>query len=346
MAGSEKAGGKLISLITGLIGIVVLGVVLYMLFKGTESETRGPIIVVSVGLACTCLIIAQLISRLPACLPGTSVSAKELGDSIGSAIDAAFSKHLPQPERYATAVSDAAAALGTRTAEQVEKLNGKLLETQSRLLEALQKAEAQAVRQVDETKAAMAALAGNFKSVLAEQSGVISKQSAETTSALASLATQFKSIFAEQSSSMSKQSAELKSSLAALSTDLGAVLSEHSKSLSNVSSEINTAISNGHTSGAKKIEQSLAEHADKVQSASQQLAAQLDKITELEQDIQKVLHVQEVVDGTIKSVTATEEFSSMLTSLRTHLEESDKVLREVSKPRKIRLVETQHGETA
>jgi hypothetical protein len=46
------------------------------------------------------------------------------------------------------------------------------------------------------------------------------------------------------------------------------------------------------------------------------------------------------VDGTLKSVTASEEFAATLNALRAHVEETDKVLREMAKPRKIRLVES------
>lgn len=98
-----------------------------------------------------------------------------------------------------------------------------------------------------------------------------------------------------------------------------------------------------HTAGggwSSQIEGVLAQHADNLQSSTQQLASQLDKIAALEQDIEKILHVQEAVDNTIKSVTTTEEFRETLAVLRNHVEESDKLLRSLAKPRKIRLVES------
>jgi hypothetical protein len=90
-----------------------------------------------------------------------------------------------------------------------------------------------------------------------------------------------------------------------------------------------------------KLDKVLGEHAEKSQAAAQAVAGQLAKIQELEKDIQKILHIQEVVDGTIKSVSAAEEFKQMLVALRTHLQESDKVLREAAKPKTIRLVENE-----
>lgn len=85
----------------------------------------------------------------------------------------------------------------------------------------------------------------------------------------------------------------------------------------------------------------LAEHNEKFQAANVGLTAQLGKIAELEKDIQKILHLQQSVDNTLKGVAATEEFKQTLVALRTHLQESDKLLQEMSKPKTIRLVESE-----
>lgn len=90
-----------------------------------------------------------------------------------------------------------------------------------------------------------------------------------------------------------------------------------------------------------KLDAALKDHSDKTTKASQQLSAQLDKIAALEKDIDKLLHLQQATEGTIKSVAASDEFKSLISSLRSHLEASDKVLREVAKPRTIRLVESE-----
>lgn len=89
----------------------------------------------------------------------------------------------------------------------------------------------------------------------------------------------------------------------------------------------------------------LADHAQKITEANNALGVQLEKIAGLQGDIEKVLHVQETVEGHIKGVAASEEFKSTLETLRSHLEESDKLLREAAKPRTIRLVESD-GELA
>ena len=85
----------------------------------------------------------------------------------------------------------------------------------------------------------------------------------------------------------------------------------------------------------------LAEHNEKFQAANQGLTAQLGKIVELEKDIQKILHLQETVEGAIKGVAVSTEFKETLVALKTHLGESDKLLREMAKPKTIRLVESE-----
>jgi len=91
--------------------------------------------------------------------------------------------------------------------------------------------------------------------------------------------------------------------------------------------------------GATKLDASLKDHSQKTTKASELVAAQLEKIAALEKDIDKVLHLQQTTEGTIKSVTTSEEFKNLVKELRTHLEASDAVLREIAKPRTIRLVE-------
>ncbi len=84
----------------------------------------------------------------------------------------------------------------------------------------------------------------------------------------------------------------------------------------------------------------LEAHSLQVATANQALVAQLEKIQTMGKEIEKVLHIQQTVDNTIKSVTTTEDFRNTMATLKTHLEKSDNLLREVTKPRTIRLVES------
>lgn len=89
----------------------------------------------------------------------------------------------------------------------------------------------------------------------------------------------------------------------------------------------------------EQLNAALTQHAQSMNKASEAIAGQLDKIMQLEKEIQQVLHIQQVVDGSIKAVSGAEEFKSTLTALRTHLAQSDTLIREATKPRTIRLVE-------
>jgi Mg2+ and Co2+ transporter CorA len=84
----------------------------------------------------------------------------------------------------------------------------------------------------------------------------------------------------------------------------------------------------------------LEAHVSSLTSANDALAAELKQISTLEQDLVNLLHVQESVEGALKQLTVSDEFKNTLDALRVHLDASDQLLREVAKPRTIRLVES------
>jgi hypothetical protein len=107
------------------------------------------------------------------------------------------------------------------------------------------------------------------------------------------------------------------------------------EALTGATSKLETAL----TGTTAKLDAALKDHAAKAGEASAKLAAQLEKIASLEKDIEKLLHVQQATDQTLKSVAAADEFKSLISTLNKHLESSDQLLREAAKPRTIRLVE-------
>jgi hypothetical protein len=158
-----------------------------------------------------------------------------------------------------------------------------------------------------------------------------------------------KKLIESQSSVLDKWSAHEKSS----STNLDAIR----KSLETASQSLGTGLTGGSQKmqssledGSKKLvealgtitaklDASLKDHSDKTTKASELLGAQLEKIASLEKEIDKLLHLQQATEGTIKSVAASDEFKNLVKALRDHLQASDTLLREVAKPRTIRLVE-------
>lgn len=137
----------------------------------------------------------------------------------------------------------------------------------------------------------------------------------------------------------------LKSSAEAVSGGVDAAAQKLQAVIAGHAQEIQNALQGVGGTWRDEISGALSEHAQKLTEANNTLAAQLEKIAALEQDIEKVLHIQETVEGTIKEVAASEAFKATMDSLRIHLEQSDKLLREVAKPRTIRLVESD-GEVA
>jgi hypothetical protein len=73
--------------------------------------------------------------------------------------------------------------------------------------------------------------------------------------------------------------------------------------------------------------------------AQDAIAKQLDRIAGLASTIDQTLQLQKSVDGTLKGVTAAEEFKSTLLELKRHLADSDQLLKNAARPRTLRLVE-------
>jgi hypothetical protein len=248
-------------------------------------------------------IESNLLTRLPAHLPGTAMTAAELAQSLGASINEAFKNHVPQPDKMAAAVTGAVEGFRKASVETLETVHKKLADSQAALLQKWSEQEKQNVAALDTARKALESLSAAF------------------TASQTAGADKIQSVLTHHVQQMEKATGVDK---------LQAALTQHVQQLEKAT-----------TSANEKSNASLAAHAENLGKASQAIATQLEKIMALEKDIQKVLHIQQLVDGTMKSVTAAEEFKSTLSTLRTHIEASDKLLRELAKPRTIRLVETE-----
>jgi hypothetical protein len=90
---------------------------------------------------------------------------------------------------------------------------------------------------------------------------------------------------------------------------------------------------------AKELAEAQAKTAKEIGEAQRQVAAQLERVADLGRSIDRLLQVQKSVDGALASVASTEEFRGAMTELKRHLAESDALLKQAAKPRRIRLVE-------
>ena len=105
-----------------------------------------------------------------------------------------------------------------------------------------------------------------------------------------------------------------------------------------VQTSMASIVENGETLRGKLIG-GMQEQASSLSTSSRLLTDAVNRLGALGQDIEKLLHVQKAVDSTLETISKTEEFKKTITRLSDHLAESDRLLREVSKPKTIRLVE-------
>ncbi len=62
---------------------------------------------------------------------------------------------------------------------------------------------------------------------------------------------------------------------------------------------------------------------------------QLEKVTQLGAEIDKVLHTTQAMETTLRQMGSSDEFRQTLANLRNHLNISDELLKQLSRPRKV-----------
>lgn len=250
-------------------------------------------------------IETRLLARLPGNIPHTAMTAADLADALGEKIRLAFRESVPQPEKTADAIQGAVEHVVRRVSDEVEKLQQVLIQGQSAL--------------VDRWMHAAEATTSDLKNVETALSTTVNA----LTGGLSTNAEKMNSMFGGHTKDIDK-------AFSGSIEKLQHALKEHAELVKS---------SGGDWGG--KVKEVLAEHVNRIEATNHELADQLAKVAALEKNIENVLHIQQVVDGTLKTVAASEEFSKLVSALREHLAASDTLLREISKPRTIRLVETE-----
>ncbi|HSA19422.1 MAG TPA: hypothetical protein P5327_13705 [Kiritimatiellia bacterium] len=264
--------------------------------------------------------------RLLACLPGnipqTAMTAADLAGALGGAIQSAFKNHVPQPDAMAAAMRTAMDGAMQQVAGAIEKLQKSLGEGQGAVVEKWTQAVHGAASDLKGLQEALKAATGDLKSGLASASG-------DLKGSLATGAEQWKSVLQGHAQSLAAGTEQWKG-----------VLQNHAQSLDKSLAAVPGQLAKTYGEGAGQVVAAFKDHAEKMAAASQGIQTQLDRIAQLGKEIEKVLHVQQAVDGTLKAVAATEEFRKTLDTLNKHVEASDKLLREAARPKTIRLVES------
>jgi hypothetical protein len=126
---------------------------------------------------------------------------------------------------------------------------------------------------------------------------------------------------------------------------LNQLMVSHTKGLEQVFGSAGTLFRDSltGTNWAEPLRKLFADHETALKDANKAVAAQLERIVQMSENIEKILHMQKAVETSLRSVSTADEFQQTLAVLRTHIEKSDRLLEEVTKPRVIRLIESEAG---
>jgi hypothetical protein len=157
------------------------------------------------------------------------------------------------------------------------------------------------------------------------------------------LATAIKGGVNEASQAISDQGGSIAKALADANAGLVANLSssghEMAEQLVAVQTSLQSSLNGAGKEAVDQLTAALSAQSDRLESTSATLVSQIEKLVEVEKSIDNLLGVQKSVDAALGGVAASAEWKETLSALTTHLAESDKLLREASKPRMITLVE-------
>ncbi len=94
---------------------------------------------------------------------------------------------------------------------------------------------------------------------------------------------------------------------------------------------------------ASAMDSATDRYTERVQVSTQELAKQLEAITSVGKDIDKLLNLTASMEKTMSEISDAEEFRETLMSLRNHLNASDQLVKNLSKPRQVVLQEMLEG---
>jgi len=83
------------------------------------------------------------------------------------------------------------------------------------------------------------------------------------------------------------------------------------------------------------LESASTRYSDRIQQSVESLNEQLEKVTQLGTEIDKVLRTTQAMEATLRQVGSSDEFRQTLSGIRNHLSQSDELLKQLSRPRKV-----------
>lgn len=94
----------------------------------------------------------------------------------------------------------------------------------------------------------------------------------------------------------------------------------------------------------KAVAETSAQHVSEIKNATSELTSQLAEVGKVATSIENILKVQEAVEGLTKQVVASEKLTTLVASFENHLAETNKFLEQASRPRTVRLIESEPDE--
>ena len=184
-------------------------------------------------------------------------------------------------------------------------------------------------KSVSDSTAALAAAQTQFAAQLVQSQ---EKASAQLVKAQQDTAAQMAKAQLDAATQLSKTQQDAASQIVKTQQEAAALVAKTQQ-------EATAQLTKTQTEMAAKLSSTQGESSAQLAKAQVEIATQLGRVTALASTIDNVLKLQQSVDGTLKGISAAEEFKSTLVELHRHLSESDAILKNASKPRTIRLVE-------
>lgn len=109
--------------------------------------------------------------------------------------------------------------------------------------------------------------------------------------------------------------------------------------LADAQSKAAAALADAQTKAAVSIADAQTKAAASLSETQAKVAEQLARVTDVAASVDKILQLQQALDKSLAGLSASEEFKSTFADIRKHLDDSNALIRSVSKPRTIRFVE-------
>ncbi len=99
--------------------------------------------------------------------------------------------------------------------------------------------------------------------------------------------------------------------------------------------ELAAKLAEQFTKSVASMENATMRYSDQIRASVDSLAKQLERVSQLGIEIDKVLKTTTAMEATLRQVGSSDEFRQTLANLRNHLNTSDELLKQLSRPRKV-----------